>query len=315
MTVLVTGGAGFIGRHVCRRLLSEGQTVACLDNFQTSARADLFELEQHPRFRLLEADVQCSDLCLPEVSEIWHLACPASPSKYAINPIATLLTSVLGTLNMLEHARSCGARMLFTSTSEVYGDPLIHPQDETYLGNVNPTGPRACYDEGKRAAETLCADHARMYGTDVRVVRLFNTYGPGMAAEDGRVVTNFVTQALRNEDITIYGSGSQTRSLCYIDDTVEALFKVMALNTNPGVLNVGSDFEVDVRYLASLIRLLTNSSSCVVYKALPGDDPKMRKPDIQKIKRALGWQPTTLLSDGLLRTIEHFRASSHVVHP
>ena len=304
--IAVAGGAGFIGRHLCHRLLDAGATVLCIDNFLTSDRADLAPLLARPSFSLLEADI----VQLPDFTAdgIFNLACPASPPAYQRDPVQTMRINVIGTDNLLGRAAQLGIRLLQASTSEVYGDPEVHPQRETYLGHVNPIGPRACYDEGKRAAETLCSDYARQHGVDVRIARIFNTYGPGMAADDGRIISNFVTQALRGEPLSIYGDGSQTRSLCYVDDTVEALLRLY-LYPDPGFqpINIGSTDEVSVRQIAALVLEATGSRSTLSHHPIPTDDPRQRRPDITRAFKRLNWAPTTSLSDGLLRTVAHFR--------
>ncbi|MBQ8994225.1 MAG: SDR family oxidoreductase [Oscillospiraceae bacterium] len=304
MRILVTGGAGFIGSHLCRRLLQQGHEVICLDNLASGSRSNIEPLFEDPNFSFLEQDVQAPvDLT---VDRIYNLACPASPVHYQEDPVQTFKTSVLGALNMLELATRNSARILQTSTSEVYGDPLVHPQRESYWGNVNPIGIRSCYDEGKRGAETLFFDYHRQYGTDIRVVRIFNTYGPLMANDDGRVVSNFIVEALKGEDITIYGDGSQTRSFCYVDDTVRALMLMMETEGITGPVNVGNPNEIPVKVLADHIIRLTGSSSNIVYQDLPQDDPVRRKPDISSAKELLGWTPEVPLEEGLQKTIESF---------
>lgn len=303
---LVTGGAGFIGSHLCERLLDQGRHVYCLDNFRTGSLENVWGLLDHPRFHLLRQDV--SDALNVEVDDIYNLACPASPAHYQQDPVGTLKTCVLGALNVLELARETGARILQASTSEVYGDPAEHPQPETYWGNVNPTGPRACYDEGKRAAETLFFDYHRRNGVRIKVARIFNTYGPRMLTDDGRVISNFVVQALRGEPITIYGDGAQTRSFCYVADMTAGLQRLMESDDDvTGPVNLGNPEEVAVRDVARMVLRLTNSRSVLVRQPLPTDDPRRRKPDIAYARRALGWRPSTTLEDGLARTIDHFR--------
>lgn len=306
--ILVTGGAGFLGAHLCERLLEAGGEVLCVDDFSTGRRENIARLIAHPRFNWVEHDVtlQLEAGRWADPQEIYNLACPASPPQYQADPVKTMKTSVLGAINVLELARSAGAKVLQASTSEVYGDPLVHPQTEAYWGNVNPIGPRACYDEGKRAAETLFFDYRRQYGVDTRVARIFNTYGPGMREDDGRVVSNFICQALRGAPITIYGDGNQTRSLCYVSDTVDGLIRVMA-SKEVGPVNVGNPQEGTVGALAILVRRLTDSDSRIEVRPLPKDDPCRRRPDIEKLE-ALGWRPTVSLVAGLQKTIQHFRA-------
>jgi UDP-glucuronate decarboxylase len=302
--VLVTGGSGFLGSHLCERLLAEKNEVICLDNFFTGRRANIEHLLDHHDFELVRHDV-CDRIIL-EVDEVFHLACPASPIHYQRNPVRTIRTCVQGTLNMLELAREVRARMLIASTSEIYGDPLIHPQVETYWGNVNPIGPRACYDEGKRCAEALAVSYMRQYGVQVRIARIFNTYGPRMLENDGRVISNFVVQCLREQPITIFGSGNQTRSFCYVDDLIEGFLRLMASNQEEPV-NLGNPGEFTMLELAEKIRALTDSRSQVVFEPLPKDDPTRRRPDIHVATERLGWQPTIPLEDGLRRTIDDFR--------
>jgi len=305
--ILVTGGAGFIGSHLCARLLRQGDAVFCVDNFSTGFRRNIEPLLDHPHFELLRHDMV--QPVYAEVDQIYNLACPASPAHYQADPINTTKTSVLGAINVLELARRLRIPVLQASTSEVYGDPLVHPQREAYCGNVNPIGPRACYDEGKRCAESLFFDYHRQYRLPIRIVRIFNTYGPNMHPDDGRVVSNFIVQALRGKDITIYGDGSQTRSFCYVDDLVEALVRMM--NAERGVtgpVNLGNPGEFAINELAHLVIELANSSSRIVYRDLPVDDPRQRRPDISKAREALGWQPTIDLREGLRRTIDYFDA-------
>ncbi|MEZ6162848.1 MAG: UDP-glucuronic acid decarboxylase family protein [Phycisphaerales bacterium] len=306
--VLVTGGAGFLGSHLCERLIQQGHDVICLDNFFTSQKSNVQHLLHYNNFELIRHDV--THPIWLEVDEIYNLACPAAPGHYQYNPIKTMKTSVMGAINTLGMAKRCNARILQASTSEVYGDPTVHPQPETYRGNVNPIGPRACYDEGKRAAETLCADYHRQHKLDVRVIRIFNTYGPRMHPFDGRVVSNFIIQALRNEDITIFGDGSQTRSFCYRDDLIEGMIRLMNYDgeTKHLPVNIGNPNEFTIKQLAELTIRLTNSSSKLVYKPLPEDDPMQRQPDITRAKMLLDWEPTIFLEQGLQRTIEYFRA-------
>ena len=303
--VLVTGGAGFIGSHLCERLLEDGHEVVCLDNFFTGARPNVEHLLGNHRFELVRHDV--TQPIVIEVEQIYHLACPASPIHYQRNPVRTIRTAVHGTLNMLDMAREVSARILIASTSEVYGDPEQHPQTETYWGNVNPIGPRACYDEGKRCAEALTVSYARQYGVETRIARIFNTYGPRMHENDGRVVSNFVVQALRNQPITIYGKGAQTRSFCYVTDIVEAFRRFMALDDDPGPVNLGNPREQTIEELAQLILRATSSRSQLRYEPLPVDDPVRRRPDITRAKAILGWTPTVSIEEGLASTVTYFR--------
>ncbi len=305
--ILVTGGAGFLGSHLCRRLVAEGHDVICLDNFFTSQKTNIADLLSQPNFELIRHDITLPIFL--EVDQIYNLACPAAPGHYQYNPIKTMKTSVLGAIHVLGMAKRCRARVLQASTSEVYGDPEVHPQPETYRGAVNPIGPRACYDEGKRAAETLFMDYHRQNGLDVRIVRIFNTYGPGMHPYDGRVVSNFIRQALRGEDITIFGSGSQTRSFCYCDDLIEGLVRMMNSPSDCiGPINLGNPDEFTIRQLAELVIEMTGARSRMVSQPLPADDPTQRKPDITLARQRLGWQPTIPLSEGLRRTVDWFRA-------
>ncbi|MCA1663336.1 MAG: SDR family oxidoreductase [Myxococcales bacterium] len=302
--VLVTGGAGFLGSHLCERLLGAGHDVICLDNFFTGRRANIEHLLDDHHFELVRHDV-CERLIL-EVDEVFHLACPASPIHYQRNPVRTIRTCVQGTLNMLDLCREVRARMLIASTSEVYGDPLTHPQTESYWGNVNPIGPRACYDEGKRCAEALAVSYARQYGVGVRIARIFNTYGPRMLEDDGRVVSNFIVQCLRNQPITIFGDGTQTRSFCYVDDLVDGLLRLMA-SREEHPINLGNPGEFTMLELAEMVRQLTGSTSAIARRPLPPDDPVRRRPDIARAVAELGWKPTIVLEQGLRRTIEDFR--------
>ena len=304
--ILVTGGAGFLGSHLCERLVDDGHDVICLDNFFTSQKSNVVHLLNRPNFELIRHDITVPIWL--EVDEIYNLACPAAPGHYQYNPIKTIKTSVVGAINVLGMAKRCRAKVLQASTSEVYGDPEVHPQPESYRGNVNPIGPRACYDEGKRAAETLCMDYHRMCSVNIRIVRIFNTYGPRMHPFDGRVISNFVRQALQNEDITIFGEGQQTRSFCYRDDLVEGMIRMMnAPDGLIGPLNLGNPGEFTIAELAELVLELTKSQSNVVQRPLPADDPTRRKPDISLAQNRLGWQPTVKLQDGLARTIDWFR--------
>jgi len=302
--ILVTGGAGFIGSHLCERLLKEGNEVICLDNFFTGSKDNIVHLMNNPYFEVIRHDIE--EPILIEVDEIYNLASPASPIHYQKDPVKTVRTNVMGAINVLDIAKRTGARVLQASTSEVYGDPEIHPQVEEYRGNVNPIGPRACYDEGKRCAETLFFDYYREYSVDIRVVRIFNTYGPRMAINDGRVVSNFIIQALKNEDITIYGDGSQTRSFCYVDDLVDGLIKMMKSDII-GPVNLGNPGEFTIFELAEKIINLINSKSKIIFRPLPQDDPKQRKPDISKAKKYLNWQPKIGLEEGLAKTIQYFK--------
>ena len=307
MRILVTGGAGFIGSHLCERLLDEGQEVLCLDNFFTGRRENILHLLPNPHFELIRHDV--TEPILLEVDQIYNLACPASPVHYQYNPVKTVKTNVMGAINMLGLAKRVRARILQASTSEVYGDPNVHPQPESYWGRVNPIGPRSCYNEGKRCAETLFFDYRRQYGLETKVVRIFNTYGPRMYVDDGRVVSNFIVQALRGDDVTLYGDGSQTRSFCYVDDLVEALLAAMespAAFTGP--VNVGNPAELSMRELAEHVLRASGSRSRIVHHPLPPDDPKVRRPDIDLARRALGWEPKVPLDEGLMKTIAYFRA-------
>ena len=303
--ILVTGGAGFIGSHLCRRLLDEGNRVICLDNMFTGTYDNIRELYARPGFEFVNADV-INPMHI-EVDEIYNLACPASPVQYQYDPVMTTKTSFLGALNMLELARKMGAKILQASTSEIYGDPLVHPQTEDYRGNVNTIGPRACYDEGKRVAETLFSDYRRMYGTDARLIRIFNTYGPHMLENDGRVVSNFIMQAIHNKNITIYGDGTQTRSFCYVDDLVAGMIAAMNKADFTGPVNLGNPREMTILELARMIIRKTGSGSQIVYRPLPVDDPVKRKPDISFARKELGWEPQTDIEQGIRKTIEYFR--------
>ncbi len=308
MRCLVTGGAGFLGSHLCERLLADGHEVICLDNFFTGRRINVEHLRGNPNFELVRHDV--TEPILLEVDRIFNLACPASPIHYQFNPVKTIKTSVMGAINMLGLAKRVHARILQASTSEVYGDPDVHPQTEDYWGNVNPIGIRSCYDEGKRVAETLFMDYHRQNHVDIRIVRIFNTYGPRMLSNDGRVVSNFIVQALRGEDITIYGSGEQTRSFCYVSDLVEALVRMMDQDDCIGPVNIGNPHEFTMLELAEKVIALTHSKSKISFLSLPGDDPKKRKPDISRAKRALsGWEPSVELEEGLEKTIAYFKST------
>ncbi len=302
--VLVTGGAGFLGSHLCEKLIAEGNEVVCLDNLFTGSRENIDHLLDKHNFEFVRHDV--CDRTILEVDEIYHLACPASPIHYQRNPVRTIRTTVEGTLHVLDLAREVKARVLIASTSEVYGDPQVHPQVETYWGNVNPIGPRACYDEGKRCAEALAVAYATQYATDVRIVRIFNTYGPRMHENDGRVVSNFIVQALQNRPITVYGKGEQTRSFCYVDDLVRGFIALMASDVRVPV-NIGNPGEFTVKELAEKVIAKTGSKSQIVYEPLPVDDPGRRRPDITRAKQLLGWEPTIPLDKGLDSTIDYFR--------
>ncbi|CAH0485105.1 unnamed protein product [Peronospora farinosa] len=304
--ILVTGGAGFIGIHLCRKLLEEGHEVICLDNFFTSQRSNVLELQTvYPNFEFVRHDITEPYIC--EVDQIYNLACPASPVHYQYNPIKTTKVSFLGAINVLGLAKRVKARVFQASTSEVYGDPEVSPQVESYLGNVDCTGVRACYDEGKRVAETLFFEYHRTLDVDIRVARIFNTYGPGMHPHDGRVVSNFIMQALQDEDITIYGSGNQTRSFCFVDDLVEAIVRFMSCTTCVGPMNLGNPHDMTIRQLAEMIIRLTNSRSRLVFRDLPNNDPKLRKPDITLAKTHLDWTPHVCIEEGLKRTIAYFQ--------
>jgi UDP-glucuronate decarboxylase len=303
--VLVTGGAGFLGSHICERLLSEGHEVLCVDNFYSSTRDNVAHLLGNPRFELMRHDVTFP--LYVEVDEIFSLACPASPVHYQFDPVQTTKTSVIGAINMLGLAKRVKARILQASTSEIYGDPQLHPQTEEYWGNVNPIGLRSCYDEAKRCAETLFFDYRRQHNMPIKVVRIFNTYGPRMHPHDGRVVSNFIVQALKGQDITIYGDGSQSRSFCYVDDLVEAMFRMMETPQEvTGPINIGNPNEFTILELAKLVISMTAARSKVKFDPLPSDDPRQRQPDISKAKAILGWEPKTQLREGLAKTIDYF---------
>jgi UDP-glucuronate decarboxylase len=304
--VLVAGGAGFIGSHLCDRLLADGAEVLCVDNFYSSTRSNIHHLLGNPRFELLRHDITFP--LYVEVDEIYNLACPASPVFYQRDPVQTTKTSVIGSINLLGLAKRTGAKILLASTSEVYGDPSVHPQTEEYWGNVNPIGPRSCYDEGKRCAETLFFDYRRQHGMPVKVVRIFNTYGPRMQPDDGRVVSNFVVQALRGNQLTVYGDGAQTRSFCYVDDLIDGLMAMMATSESvAGPINLGNPSEISVGYLAEQVMSMVGSTAGVVYEDLPTDDPRQRRPDISRAQQVLGWEPSVPLADGLARTVAWFR--------
>lgn len=304
MRILVTGGAGFIGSHLCERLVREGHDVICLDNFFTGRRENIFHLLDNRHFELLRHDV--IEPVLLEVDQIYNLACPASPIHYQYNPVKTVKTSVMGTINMLGLAKRVRARILQASTSEVYGDPLVHPQPEQYWGNVNPIGLRSCYDEGKRIAETLMMDYHRQNKVDTRIARIFNTYGPRMLEDDGRVVSNFVVQALRGEPLTLYGAGDQTRSFCYVDDLVEGLIRLMNTSDLHEPVNLGNPTEFTIKELAATVIDVCRSKSDLTYLPLPEDDPRQRKPNIERAQTQLGWNPTIPLREGLVKTVSYF---------
>jgi len=307
MKILITGGAGFIGSHLCKRLLDEGHDVLCVDNFFTGTKDNILALMDNKKFELLRHDVTFP--LYVEVDQIYNLACPASPIHYQFDPVQTTKTSVHGAINMLGLAKRTRARILQASTSEIYGDPEVHPQPETYKGCVNPIGPRSCYDEGKRCAETLFFDYYRQHKLDIKVIRIFNTYGPNMHPNDGRVVSNFIVQAIQNKDITIYGDGSQTRSFQYIDDLIEGMVKMMnSLKEFTGPVNLGNPSEFTIKELAEkVLELIPKSKSKLIYKKLPEDDPKQRQPNISLAKEKLNWKPKVKLEDGLKKTIEYFR--------
>ena len=304
--VLVTGGAGFLGSHLCERLLARGDDVLCVDNYFTGRKDNIAHLLGNPNFEVMRHDITFP--LYVEVDEIYNLACPASPVHYQFDPVQTTKTSVIGAINMLGLAKRVGARILQASTSEVYGDPTVHPQTEDYRGNVNPLGPRACYDEGKRCAETLFFDYRRQHQVKIKVVRIFNTYGPRMHPNDGRVVSNFIVQALQGQDITLYGEGTQTRAFCYVDDLIEGMIRLMASADDiTGPINIGNPHEISVRELAEHVIRLTGTRSRIVFQPLPADDPTQRCPDISKASQLLGWEPRVPLQDGLQSTIGYFR--------
>ena len=304
--ILVTGGAGFLGSHLCDRLVTQGHHVLCVDNYFTGSKSNIKHLLTYSNFEVIRQDI-----CLPlyvEVDEIYNLACPASPYYYQLDPIQTMKTSVLGAYNMLGLAKRTGAKILQASTSEIYGDPAIHPQPEEYWGNVNPIGIRSCYDEGKRAAETLFVDYHRQHSVRIKIMRIFNTYGPKMSENDGRVVSNFIVQALKGQNITVYGTGQQTRSFCYVDDLLDGMMKLMANNDDViGPINMGNPTEFTMTELAGEVIRLTGSNSSITKLPLPSDDPQQRKPDITKAKQLLNWEPTVDLEQGLIKTIDYFR--------
>lgn len=304
-SILVTGGAGFLGSHLCDRLIERGDDVICVDNFFSGRKANIAHLAGHPRFEVIRHDIVHP--LYVEVEQIYNLACPASPVAYQFNPIKTIKTSTIGTVNVLGLAKRCGARILQASTSEIYGDPQVHPQTEDYWGHVNPLGPRSCYDEGKRIAESLCMNYLLAHDLEVRIVRIFNTYGPRMDPNDGRVISNFITQALRGEPLTIYGDGQQTRSFCYVDDLIEGLIRMMDQDDDIGPLNLGNPNEVTMLELAERVLRLTGSSSALEHLPLPADDPTQRCPDITKAKALLNWFPQQELEVGLGKTVDYYR--------
>lgn len=313
MRILVTGGAGFIGSHLCKFLLDKGHEVICLDNFFTGRKMNIYPLLKNPKFRIIPHDITDTqtriDQKIPQgVEQIYNLACPASPIHYQFDPIETIKANTIGVINILEFAKLNGARVLQASTSEIYGDPLEHPQKESYKGNVNTLGPRACYDEGKRVAETLFMDYHREYKLPIKLVRIFNTYGTNMDKDDGRVISNFIIQALEGKNLTIYGDGNQTRSFCYVDDLIEGLYRAMNQNHTVGPINLGNPGEFTMKELANKVLKITKSKSKIVYKELPQDDPLQRKPDISFAKNILKWEPKINLEEGLLRTIKYFKS-------
>jgi UDP-glucuronate decarboxylase len=307
LRILITGGAGFLGSHLCERLVNEGHDVICLDNYFTGRKSNITQLLGKPNFELLRHDITFP--VFVEVDQIYNLACPASPVHYQYNAVKTIKTSVMGAINVLGLAKRIKARVLQASTSEVYGDPTMHPQTESYWGNVNPIGIRSCYDEGKRVAETLFFDYHRQNGVDIRVARIFNTYGPRMHPDDGRVVSNFIMQAIKGRDITLYGDGSQTRSFCYVDDLIEALIRMMNTGGLTGPLNLGNPDEFTIKELAEKVITLTGSGSRIVYRPLPADDPRQRKPDISLAQSVLGWKPLIPLDQGITKTIDYFKTN------
>jgi UDP-glucuronate decarboxylase len=313
MRVLVTGGAGFIGSHLCERLLARGDHVICLDNFFTGRRENVEHLLDFQNFELVRHDV--TEPIFIDVDQIYNLACPASPIHYQYNPVKTVKSNVMGAINMLVLAKRVRARILQASTSEVYGDPTVHPQPESYWGNVNPIGPRSCYDEGKRVAETLFMDYHRENGADIRIARIFNTYGPRMAEADGRVVSNFVVQALRGQELTIFGEGQQTRSFCYVDDLVEGLLRLMAAQGRHEPVNLGNPVEFTIRELADAVARAVGGELRLTHRPLPQDDPTQRKPDITRAREWLGWEPQVQLAEGLVNTVAHFRERLRLDRP
>lgn len=303
-SVLVTGGAGFLGSHLCDRLIERGDEVICVDNFFTGSKNNIRHLLSHPRFELIRHDIVHP--LYVEAERIFNLACPASPEAYQFNPIKTIKTSTVGMVNVMGLAKRCGARVLHASTSEVYGDPLVHPQTEDYWGHVNPIGPRSCYDEGKRIAESLLMNYHQAHGTQIRIIRIFNTYGPRMAPDDGRVISNFITQALRGDDLTVYGDGTQTRSFCYVDDLIEGMLRLMDQDEHTGPVNIGNPVENTMLELAQAVIAATGSNSKVVHRPLPKDDPQKRCPDITRARTWLGWEPQVPLAAGLEKTIDWY---------
>lgn len=310
--ILVTGGAGFLGSHLCTALVHQGHEVLCLDNFYTGRKANIRSLLSHANFEVIRHDI-CEAISL-EVDAIYHLACPASPPHYQKDPIQTTKTSIFGMLNVLELARRLKIPVLFSSTSEVYGDPVVHPQTEDYWGHVNPIGIRACYDEGKRCAETFCMDYHRQYGVDIKIARIFNTYGPNMCPQDGRVISNFIMQALQNQPLTIYGDGNQTRSFCYVDDNIAGLMKLMQSESIHQPVNIGNPIEYTMKEIAEKIIALTGSQSKISYLPLPQDDPKQRKPDITRARTLLNWEPTISLETGIKQTTQYFKQYLNTKH-
>jgi len=310
MKILVTGGAGFIGSHLCEFLLNNGDKIICLDNFFTGSLKNIKHLEDNPKFKVISHDIKepLREVVKEYIDQIYNLACPASPIHYQFDPIETIKANTIGVINVLEFARLNGSRVLQASTSEIYGDPEIHPQVESYRGNVNTLGPRSCYEEGKRVAETLFMDYHRKYNLDIRIVRIFNTYGPRMAENDGRVISNFIVQALKSKNITVFGDGSQTRSFCYVKDLVEGLYKMMN-QSYIGPINIGNTQEMTIIEIANKIKEYTKSSSKIIFKPLPEDDPKQRKPDISLAKEKLSWEPKTSFEQGIKKTIEYFKSA------
>tara|TARA_B100001175_G_C19499786_1_gene637417 strand:+ start:847 stop:1791 length:945 start_codon:yes stop_codon:yes gene_type:complete len=304
--ILITGGAGFIGSHLCKALIGKNQCVICLDNLYSGSMQNIKDLLNNPNFTFIEHDI-VDPIQLTDIKEIYNLACPASPVSYQLNPINTIKTCTAGVVNMLELAKSNKAKILQASTSEIYGDPLVHPQDEEYYGNVNTTGLRSCYDEGKRCAETLFSDYKRVYNLDSKIVRIFNTYGPNMMINDGRVISNFIVQSLLEKNLTINGNGSQSRSFMYVDDLIDGLISVMSLDKYLGPINIGNPEEISIKNLAFEILSISNSSSGLIYNNLPEDDPKRRKPDIGKIQNEISWRPKISLKEGLVKTIDYFK--------
>jgi UDP-glucuronate decarboxylase len=304
-TVLVTGGAGFLGSHLCDRLIDRGDEVICVDNFFTGSKSNIRHLIGHPRFELIRHDIVHP--LFVEADRIFNLACPASPQAYQFNPIKTIKTSTVGMVNIMGLAKRCGARVLHASTSEVYGDPLVHPQTEDYWGHVNPIGPRSCYDEGKRIAESLMMNYHEAHGVEIRIIRIFNTYGPRMAPDDGRVISNFITQAIEGKDITVYGDGTQTRSFCYCDDLIEGMIRLMDQDIHSGPVNIGNPVENTMLELAQAVISATGSSSAIVHHPLPKDDPRKRCPDITRARTWLNWEPKVALAEGLTKTIAWYR--------